>query len=298
MANEAETVAELSRKATMLPHTMKVRDGDLEVECLLVPNGATYTIQQVKAIVEPYRAAPERRRGIATLTDLESFIAHTKRFADADSAVFVDRSGPAPRLVSVLDYHRAGPTASPRFGMHRGVYTFPLSDEWVAWNMQNARPMGQEEFARFLEDHLCDVVDPTRAGDVAKAFVALLSCGFACAGKLLELSRGLDVHIGQRVKQVIKLASGEASVAFDEQHVDAGGAPLKIPGAFLLALPVFRSGAPYEVPTRLRYRVSGGQVIWSFEMHRVQAILDHAIQEACQDVAEETKLPVFEGTPE
>ena len=298
MTTEAQKIAELATQAHGKPATVEIHHGGLNAEVLLVPNGAGgYHQHSVKKLLEEYRDAPERRTGTAVLTDLESFIAHTKRFADTDSAVFVGRSG-NPSLTSVLDYHRAGAASAPRFGKHRGVYQFPLSDEWVAWNSTNGKSMGQEEFARWLEDHLGDVADPKSAGDTAKAFVSLLSCGFAGASTLLGLSRGLEIHVGSRVKQHVKLSSGESTVAFDEAHSDGTGAPVKVPGAFLLGIPVFRNGELYQVPTRLRYRVSAGGISWSFEMHRTQAILDHAIREACLDVAEETGLPVYEGSPE
>lgn len=298
--SEAQKVAELAEAAHRKPQTVTVSHAGQSAEVLLVPNDeGGYHQHCVKELLKPYLTAPERRAGTATLTDLESFIAHTKRFKDEDSAVFVDRTNQnAPKLVSVLDYHRAGSTAAPRFGQHRGVYAFPMSDEWVIWTSQNGRYMGQDEFARFIEDHLADVADPSAAGDTAKAFVALLSCGFVGASKLLEVSRGLELHVGQRVKQHVKLASGETTMGFEESHTDAIGAPLKIPGAFLLGIPVFRNGERYQIPTRLRYRVASGQVTWGYEMHRVAEVRDHAIREACQDVAEECALPVYEGTPE
>jgi len=294
-AAEASAVAEIVRRS-IEPRVVKVDDGTGAREILLTPPGMTPT--SARSLLAEYRTAPERRKGLATLTDLGSFIEHTKRFSDSDSAVFVDRSSDAPKLLAVIDYHRAGAEGAPRFGQHRGLYAFPLSDEWKAWTSQGGAPMSQEEFARFLEDHLADVAEPSTAGETAKDFVARLSCGFATPVALLGLSRGLEIRVGQRIKQATKLESGESSFAFEEHHTDGAGAPLKVPAAFLLVLPVFRNGAPYQIATRLRYRVNGGAVSWSFEMHRVQAILDHAIREATERVAKETGLPVFEGTPE
>src|SRR5438128_2600182 len=69
----------------------------------VVPAGKSLT--SVKKFIDEYRTEPERREGLAALTTLDSFIDHTKRFADDDSAVFADVvSRTSAQLVSVLDY--------------------------------------------------------------------------------------------------------------------------------------------------------------------------------------------------
>jgi len=296
---EAEAGAKLAIEGAQRPQTIEIEieDEELKAQVLLVPNeSGGYHQHSVKRLLEEYRTQPERRKGTAKLTTLESFIAHTKRFKDGDSLVFMDRSGPCLRCV--FDYHRKGADGDPRFGVHRGEYLFPFSDEWKAWSGSNGGKMGQDAFAAWLEDHITEIADPAAAGEGAKAFVELLSCGFASPSKLLEVSRGLELHVGQRVKQHVRLGTGEISMAFEESHSDAGGAALKVPQAFLLALPVFRQGELYQIPTRLRYRVNQGVISWSYEMHRAQAVLDHALNEACVTVGEETGLDVIEGTPE
>ena len=79
---------------------------------------------------------------------------------------------------------------------------------------------------------------------------------------------------------------------------DADGKPLKVPGAFLLGIPVFRGGDAYQLPVRLRYRVVQGSVQWSYELHQPQRILDHALAEACAEVTERCSLDVLDGVPE
>jgi hypothetical protein len=61
---------------------------------------------------------------------------------------------------------------------------------------------------------------------------------------------------------------------------------------------VFQNGALYQIPARLRYRVSAGSVTWSFDLYRAQAVFDHAVDEACAHAAKETGLPLFMGSPE
>lgn len=295
---EADAVADILRKT---PTLTRVKGGTVDdVDVLLVPNGMTPV--GVKKLLDEYRQAPERREGTAIFTDLKSMVAHTNRFKDDDSTVWLDRSSPhaqqGPRLISVLDYHRKGAEGAPRFGKHRGRYDFPLSEEWKAWIGQDGQSMQQEAFARWLEDHLTDVSEPASALGNAKEFATLHGATYASPGKLLDLSKGLDIHIGQRVKEHRNAQTGEKTLMFEEGHADATGQPLKVPSAFLLTIPVFRAGAAYQLPCRLRYRVNGSGVTWSYEVHRAQDTLDHALEEACELVREQTALPVFDGTPE
>lgn len=291
---EAAAVADLMRGA-LLPQLMNVEDDAGKVRTLLLAP-KEFGIHSVKNELAEYRDAPERIEGKAELTELSSFIDHAKRFANPGSCMFVDRTRQSPCLLSVYDYHGKD---EPRFKLHKARYGFPVSDHWTAWTAQDGKVMGQPDFAAWLEDHLADVAPPDKAGMKAKAFLDLFSCHFASASKLLELSRGLTVHVGQRVANHVNLATGEGSIQFDTAHADEKGAPLKVPGAFLLGIPVFRGGALYEVPARLRFRAAGGSVSWSFQLHRTDVIFDHAISEAVDTFKKEVPaMGVFYGTPE
>lgn len=300
MATETEAVAKLTREGLATPQTMIVKDArGTDREIVLLPNGGGgFDVHSTKGLTDDYLAAPERREGTAVLTDLPSFVAHANRFKDDDSAIFASRNPEKPSILAVLDYHRAGADGSPRFGKHRARYDFPLSVEWQAWQAGNGKAMGQEDFARFLEDRLVDVLDPKSALETAKAFAALLDCGFATPSRLLELSRGLSVSVGRRVVNQGNLSTGESTMTFAEEHTDSAGKPLKIPGAFLIGIPVFRNGTPYQIPVRLRYRVSGSVVSWIYEMSRIDAVFDHAIDEAIGVATKETSLTTFSGSPE
>lgn len=295
---EAKAVADVVRKhiePRLIAIGHEVPNGP-ERQVMLIPNGLG--VQSLRQLLNEYRTAPERRKGLAELSELDSFIYHVNRFRDADSALFADRDTDEPSLICVLDYHRAGAEGAPRFGEHRARYAFPISDEWRAWTSQNGKPMDQGAFALWIEDHLGTIADPASAGEGAKQFCALLSVQFASANKLLELSRGLSVHVGERVQNHVNLASGEGNVTFATSHADEQGKPIKVPGAFLLALQVFRGGALYLVPTRLRYRVQGGGITWSYDMWRSADVFDLAIGEACEKARTATELPLFYGKPE
>ena len=122
--------------------------------------------------------------------------------------------------------------------------------------------------------------------------------GYAGTAKLLELAKGLSVRVGAQVKNHVNLGTGESQIQFVTEHADEAGKPLKVPGLFLLGLPVFEAGAAYQLPVRLRYRVNGGSLVWWFELHRPEVIMRDAVDGAVEKVRAETKLPVFSGTPE
>ena len=278
-----------------------------DVRIASLPAGRS--LVSVKKFIDEYRTEPERRKGTATLTDLGSFIQHVRRFSDDDSVIFAKDDRQHPALVAVLDYHRSGPEGSPRFGEHRACYQFPLSDEWLAWNAQNGRIMSQVDFARFMEDRLVDVAQ-AEEGSSSVTWAKRLEMRFASASELLALSRGLQVNIKRNVKNKHDAGSGITQFIFESEASGPGGAPLDVPGAFLLSIPIFKRGDLYPVPARLRWRENDGMLQWFYELARLDAVFEHAFSEALDIVhsgrpAEEGKpaqvgtgLPILRGSPE
>lgn len=324
--SEAKAVADIVRKH-IAPALIDVADalnvgalgpdGSDEVPVLVLPTGLQ--AHSIKPFLDQYRTAPERREGTAKLVELESFCDHVNRFKDADSAIFAEPSTTSPKLMAVLDYHQRCnlPTGEdvvvgevvrgevkpvdgkPRFGKHRAVYPFPLSDEWQAWLAKNGHPMPQAEFATWLEDRIVDVADPQAAFTSAKRFAEALGITtFASPNKLLDLSRGLTIHVDERAATKVNPSTGETSVFYSAEHQDEAGAPLVIPRAFLIQIPVFRAGTLYQLPVRLKYRLASGRLAWFYDIHNVLKAFDDAFREACDLAAEKTGLPLFYGSPE
>lgn len=287
--------------------------GDEKVSVLAYPQGMV--VKDVEDFIGGKRPNPRRRTGSATHTTLDSFILHANRFKDDDSALFAHGDMEQPSLSAVFDYHQAltlvhadgevierGSSAMPRYGSHRSVYSFPVSDEWKAWLATNKKMMGQQDFAEFLEDRIMDVLPPPSEGDASASklldFAKQVGGTFASPAKLIELSRGLAVHLDERVKQVTNLSTGEGEIQWEQKHNGADGQPLLVPSLFLIAIPVFKEGVAYRLCVRLRYRAGGGSVKWFYEIYQFERAFEDAFNEACQKAAEETKLPLFSGTPE
>lgn len=279
-------------------------DAAEEHHVLLVPEGRT--IKSIKPFLDEYLNAPERTKGTATLTTLESFIAHVMRSKDVHSAIFADDAKKAPGLLAVYDYNRpsdhGGATALgiSRFGEHRARYTFPLSDEWNAWTAAAAspEPMGQQAFAEFLEDRIVDVIDPTEGVDRIKEFAVNLALDLATPQRLMTLSRGLSLHVGHQVTNAVAIGSGEGQITFTEEHKSADGGQLRVPGGFAIKIPIFRGDDAYQIGVRLRYRHQRGAISWTVNLHRADAMFTDAFDIAVAAAAKATGLPIFCGSPE
>jgi uncharacterized protein YfdQ (DUF2303 family) len=293
--NIAQTVHNITA-SLMTPETLTLADG---VDVVSVPNGIA--LKSIKPFLDEYRTQPERRKGTAKLTDLRSFIDHVNRFKDADTVLFACDSRTNPSITAVLDYHRAGSEAEPRFGEHKSHYGLPLSDEWKAWKAKNGEVFRQHEFAAFLEDRIVDVVhihDEETLSERTRNFAALVNGSFATPTKLLTLSNGLSVTADEKVQNHINLQSGEMQVTFSSDHRDESGQPISVPKMFMVAIPVFLNGPLYQIAVRLRYRIKDKQIVWFYEMHQTELVFDDAFNDACITARDSTDLPLFMGSPE
>lgn len=261
--------------------------GDVSERLIVIQKGQQ--VVDLSPFIDAQAAAPRRLKGKSTHTTLDSFIEHTKRFADDGSAVFASTQS----VTTVFDYHRAGADGQ-RFGEHRSVYNFPYSEEWRAWQAAFGRPLAQTELASLIEDRIADVSEPSSLGEKMSATVARLGFVGAGASALLTLSRNAQVSSSTRVKNVVNLSTGEAQVCFEESHEGA----VKIPGGFVITVPVFTGGQLYQLPVRIRYRLQNGSITWTLVPFLLNAVLQDAFEGVCTKVREETGLPVFQGQPE
>lgn len=298
-------------EGSLLAHTRNLvaEQGKASVEKIDIGNGDTALIKRRPGgeveVLEPlafdvWRARPFTLAELPQLTDLNSLIAYTNRFKDADSVVFANDTRTAPSIATVLDYHRAGAPLpeNARHGEHVVNFPVPLSDEWKAWTSLNGKEIAMANFARFLEDHIVDVLpeELIELSPEQQRFIEALGgmSRIASPAKLMELATGLQVFTKGELTQSTRLQSGEGQLTIKEQHQDGQGNQLIVPSSFVIAIPVFRNGDRYQIVVRLRYRVSDGLKFF-YELWRNDLVFDHAFNEAVTKVAEETALPVYRG---
>ncbi len=300
--NTANALVETYQKADFYEFDDRAADNDAKgAGILVVPKGRE--IVDVEKVLAPYRAHPVRRRGTATFTDTASLAEYVKRFADPSSVLFADEDRARPSITAILDYNLEGSGSLPRFGEHRARHSFILSDEWLAWHKADGMPMGMGDFAAFLEDRIIDVLtliaeDGDKLNEEQQKFVDATGGKLATPGELLKLSVGLKVHEKSVAGETRNLASGEGEGEFRTQHETSIGAEImRVPTAFLLAMPAFRNGPLYRVLARLRYRkTSAGLVFW-YQLWRTDRVFDHAFRTGCEFIRVETALPLFYGKP-
>lgn len=270
---------------------------DRPISVLEVPAGRT--LHSIKKYLDEYRTRPERKVGTSEMTTVKSFIDQVKRSRDDESVIFANVANrSSPELLAVFDYNESGPIGKPRFGQHRARYRFPVSDQWKAWTGRPLEALSQVDFAEFLEARIMDVLDPTTIGKSLDAFCAQLGIKLATPQGLMELSKGLTVHAEHKVHQAVNVGTGETQMSFSENHVEASGAPLRVPGGFAIAIPVFRGGPPYQIPVRLRYRVAGASVKWTLQPQRLDEVWDDTVADVVNNVTTETSVTTLFGTPE
>lgn len=261
-------------------------------------------IVSLREHIEPLLQRPAARKGTAKAQTLQSFIALTNRHKGSTSALFGDLDWRKPSLQAVIDYHDPATVVTPqreldpfaRHMRHRIHYEFPLDEAWQAWVKADGKRFTQVDFAEFLEDRIADLASPTDAEkiDLERQFSTIV----ATPAQVIELSRGLQVHQGTKVKNQIRLQTGEAQIQFETEHRDASGNLLTVPGLFMIFLPIFVFGERVSLPVRLRYRLDGGEVVWQIKLYKPDVYVTGAVQSAFGRAAIETGLPVYEGAPE
>jgi len=266
-------------------------------------------VESLVDLIESYRTEPERKEGTASTTTLQSFIDLVNHHKLEASVVFAqtriklpnaaERSKGEkpvlPSLTAVINYSEKNDGAA-RNADHRIHYPFPITDEFKIWLETDHSPMEQAEFAAFLEEHVAELSAPTdfEASNLQAKFGERV----ATPSEVIALSRNLEVFVGQTYKRAERLTSGERTVEFVEQHNNAKGEKIDIPGIFVIAVAAFQDGEPVRIPARLRYRPSGGKLIWFYQLYRWEDEVHGRIKDDIATVVKETSLPAFEGESE
>lgn len=224
---------------------------------------------------------PHRRAGQTSHDELESFIAYVNRFKHTSQTVLFGRAQDFT-VLAVLDYHTPGGAivGGAGWSKHRARYVSPRSLEWKNWTGNDGKDMPQAVFADWIEQH---------ADDIASAD------GMPKAAELLEMSRNLQIHVAGQFSRTIDPTTGTGSLVVKEEHAQHS---TKIPKAFALKLRVFDGGEWWAVEARVRFRLVGGNAIFSYTLHRREEIEREAFDQVRTVVQEKTGCPLFMGQPE
>jgi uncharacterized protein YfdQ (DUF2303 family) len=271
-----------------------------EMTIMVRPEGMA--VESIKQYLDEYLTAPERIKGNANHDTLESFLLHVNTFKEADrSAIYADQGGGV--LQCVYDYHKLN---DPKFCDHKAYYNAKKSKQWNIWTGNNGNVMGQGEFAAFIENNALDLIDPpggdgydyTLADNAILKIGQTLNTSLASASKVIELSRSFQVHERATATAAHNPSTGELTVEYVTEHKDASGGKLKVPGLFVIAIPVYEEGHNYRVVVRLRYRLKEGKMLWFYELYQPEKCIEDAFNEICKEAGETSGLTVYRGKPE
>lgn len=276
-------------------------EGKDHVPYAIIPEGMK--VQDMKPLLDAWLPKPERRKGTAIVHDVDSFVRLSRRFKAETSAIFckgtIEGHTISAQLLSVLNYNPEGvKNADADWGDHRVQYDFPVSKDLKKWLESDGETFNQKDFAEFLEDNCRDLVIGDEGQFEEGFFGSMGTPKFATPSDIFQLSRGIEVRVNEKVHAAFRHSDGTQNVQFTSEHEGADGQPLRIPDWFVIGIRVFEDGLIYQIPVRLRYRVTQGSIVWFFQIYRMQEIFDIAFDQACRTAARELEMPMFKGTPE
>lgn len=235
---------------------------------LIVPEG--YKTQTLEKLLP----RPTRKTGFTVLNDENSFIAVVNDQRNEDTRLFSTINPPTFTAVFNYDAAEAG------WGDHGAKYNAPLSPEWKTWVAMDGKKCNQTDFAQFLENNLPDLVKPDGA-------------------TMLEICRTLEAKKKVNFASSIRLSDGSTQFTYSEDvQGSAQQGQLAVPDEFVIGIPVFENGAAWRIDVRFRYRIEdGGKLTLWIELIRAHKVIEQAVKELRERIAEETELPILNGSP-
>lgn len=221
----------------------------------LVPEG--YSVEDL----ERFHAQPRRTRQEVAIHNATDFGLYVNRFKTPETTIYADLDG--TRFTAVIDHPGAG---GPAWGQHRATYACPHSRSWKTWTSADGKAMRQADFAKFIEDNLPDVQQPS-------------------GSDILTISRTLEAKKKVDFQSGVRLDNGEVQITFNEEiQGTAGKGTIEIPETFELGIPVFEGGDHYALTARLRYRINDGQLVMWFDLLRPERLLEDAFANTLEQI--------------
>lgn len=299
------TGATVQQQEAMKPYPFPITISDDSPSLIAVPDG--YSLESSEVFRDEFREYPRRIRGESLHQTEGSFIDHLLMYKTVGTRVFADPSNhPFPMLRAVYDYDLEPAVEGQSMGpdiiranwrQHTAVWNIGLSKEWTAWVRFDRDWMSHVQLAEFLEERVVDVLlpDPKGMSEHTTQLVERLDLKMGTPSMLVMMSRNLTINADVSVQSVQTLSSGEVSLTYMETHKDGQGAPIKIPNAFLIGVPFTLDGPLYQILVRLAYRIREGKVMWSYRLHALELVKQHAFDEIVSRVAQAYGQPVFIG---
>ncbi|MCU1326622.1 MAG: hypothetical protein JWN34_1992 [Bryobacterales bacterium] len=251
------------------------------IHAIVIPNDCS--LKSLKDIQYPHGVPPTRIVATMALADSASFIQYFKTFADYRSRVMANPENFT--FTALLDYHNGNDTETeniepldPEFVSHRATFPMKQSEQWKIWFGNNDKSLSQTDFAEFLEDNRRDILKPS-------------------AAEMMEIARDLIGKSEVNFASSVRLQNGSNQIKYQEV-VTAGVGPagnIEIPDEFSIRIPVFYGEQPIEITAKLRFRISGGKLTFTYRLYRPVETRDEAFNCAVAGIGSALQLPVWLG---
>jgi uncharacterized protein YfdQ (DUF2303 family) len=269
MGNEAETVADLARKALGI---QSVEGGDGR-KYLVVPKD-----YDVKDVTDPHGLFPRTPSYIKqhiTVQALDSLVEYVNKFKTTETMLFADIM--KNTIAGVIDYHHADQKAENL--AHSCRMQLPFSEEWKVWTDADGKMMDQLTFARFLEENHPDVAKPN-------------------AGELIEAARDLHAARNVRFTKVVRTDSDNENFTVDDNTSlgsNKTGEAVELPREFELNIPIYFGESAIGMKAYLRWKVTDGGMLLGIKMWRPEHVRQAEFKRIVTQAAEQTSLTAVYG---
>jgi uncharacterized protein YfdQ (DUF2303 family) len=197
------------------------------------------------------------------VNDTDSFVKYLARFR---ANPIIEAHVESRQITATLDFHENAQDLG--FSAHTLTRKYKLTRRFERWTGANNKKMLQVDFARFLEDAMQDVAEPTH-------------------GELMKLVLQFKAFRNGQMQSAIDLQNGDVDFKFVNATKTETGSAL-LPETITIRLPVFRGeDREWELTARLRYQVSDDKplTLW-VELIRLDDLLDDAFTQAVSDLKE------------
>ncbi len=276
--NDRETVIkQVTEAQTLLEQAQRMQEplmpaGFTGAPAVVLPAGWSVASLNMKPKV------PDRIRQRVTLGDQVSFCRYVKAHRTPDTALFAEIGNEQGSFTAILDYHQAeGGVAS--WCTHVATFAPQKTQNWLRWLGQNAKAMGQTEFAQFLENNVADVVNPD-------------------GGELLQIINAFEINGTLTFQRVQRLTDGTVKLSY-QQEQSAKSGEMAIPEVFTLRFPLFEGEPPTVLKARLRYRLAqAGELKLWFELINPHLAVRDGLQMVLEQVTAACGITPFLGKAE
>lgn len=266
MSNEAETVADLARKANGVPQVISTPSGR---EYLIIPAG--HSGSEVTPAHKIEMLLPKAISQNVTLQNAEALIEYLNRFKSADSLLLADVA--ESQILAAIDYHAADKAA---LVLHKAKLHLPFSEEWKIWSGISGQMKEQLEFARFIEENAPDIKAPD-------------------AGSLLEAVRDLQARRNVSFIKAVRTETDNESFEFNDKTETRTKGDIELPTKFLLNIPVYFGDPATEVYAFLRWKLDDGALTLGIKLHRAEHIRQAAFKLIVTGAVERTSVMAVFG---